>query len=157
MLDPKVRDVIQQTRDLIAAPEHWCTGAFARRRGKMIAMSLPIGVSAAPVTDALYLTTLNVRYEPPQKVDPRSPLADEWCFVGALQKVADITPLRQAALRLLGDVALRLYPDVDRHIGTRYVVGPHRDVTTLEVVNDALGHEAVLAVCDKVLADETVA
>ncbi len=144
MLDPEVRDIIQRARDLIADPERWCQRFTATGNDEN-------AVTVARMFD------VPVAYLGQSHADPTSPFAAKWCAYGALRKAARVDDAHRLvahksggpfalACDIIRDAAERLHPD-----SSTAQLGP------IAWVNDHLGHDAVLAMFDKVLADERIA
>lgn len=130
-LDPDVRDVLQLARDRIADPKHWCQGAYAMQDTRMTGLTgMKIGDAEIGAVTGVVMRT---------RSSPHAPNAVQWCAIGSVSKEADRKAhLRGRALDALDAIAEREFK------------------LPVSEVNDILGHEATIAMFDKVLANETL-
>lgn len=127
-------ELLKQARHLIADEKHWCQNNFA--------------TTPAGVVDTV-----------------ESPLSTKFCASGALRRVSWLQwGLRQSndeveVERVVNDKATELYQDRWREIQgvDGGCVGPCCNLSSYDLpiawVNDQVGHEAIIEIFDKVLAD----
>lgn len=88
-------------------------------------------------------------------VVPLHPQAARWCVIGAVHRAAFLV----SGVQLLGgEGTMGLPPVIEtvmRKLNAASVVAFKQAMIML--VNDHIGHDETIAVCDKVLADETIA